>query len=57
MKAHRFYYVGSKRKTALMHRAETKIAGNRTFCGMPIRLSWAFWTGRGDRKMCEKCDG
>lgn len=58
----RFYYVGSPRDSALIHRidsgARRPVEGDLTFCGRPVPIGWKYWVGRrfpATRAVCEKC--
>lgn len=59
MRVRRFYYVGTESARGMVHRSETKIKGDLTFCGRPVRLGWRWWLGSRNvpkgRKFCEKC--
>lgn len=56
-KVQRFWYVGAAR--GLVHRSMSRIEGDLTLCGKPVRLGWKWWLGSTvprERKLCEKCE-
>lgn len=52
----RFYFVASP-LGKLLHRAATITEGNRTYCGIAMRLGW-FWRRDGGigLKRCPRCE-
>jgi hypothetical protein len=51
----RFYYVASRRARA-MHRADSITEGNRTWCGVLIRIGWKWRRDKRGQKVCKRCE-
>lgn len=51
----RRYYIVSAPKSEIVHRAETVLDGDRTFCGRAMWAGWVIGTRRPGTKKCKGC--